>query len=103
VVLGTVIPTLIKTQDLGFDAVGATYAATISLVGVGIGAIMGPAVTGTLVAAGIAYPWGFYAFAAAAVIAVVALVTVPHTITLAPGGAAAVGRSPSQSPSRSRK
>lgn len=39
VVLGTVIPTLIKTQDLGFDAVGATYAATISLVGVGIGAL----------------------------------------------------------------
>lgn len=39
VVLGTVIPTLIKTQELGFDAVGATYAATISLVGVGIGAL----------------------------------------------------------------
>lgn len=39
VVLGTVIPTLIETRDLGFDAVGATYAATISLVGVGIGAL----------------------------------------------------------------
>ena len=39
VVLGTVIPTLIKTQDLGFDAVGATFAATISLVGVGLGAL----------------------------------------------------------------
>lgn len=39
VVLGTVIPTLIKTQELGFDAVGATFAATISLVGVGLGAL----------------------------------------------------------------
>ena len=39
VVLGTVIPTLIKTGELGFDAVGATVAATISLVGVGLGAL----------------------------------------------------------------
>jgi MFS family permease len=39
VVLGTVIPTLIKTHELGFDAVGATLAATISLVGVGAGAL----------------------------------------------------------------
>ena len=39
VVLGTVIPTLIKTGEVGFDAVGATFAATISLVGVGLGAL----------------------------------------------------------------
>lgn len=39
VVLGTVIPTLISTGELGFDAVGATFAATISLVGVGLGAL----------------------------------------------------------------
>ncbi|MDR6988363.1 MFS family permease [Paenarthrobacter nitroguajacolicus] len=39
VVLGTVIPTLIRTGELGFDAVGATFAATISLVGVGLGAL----------------------------------------------------------------
>ena len=62
-------PARLRATALGFAA------------GVGrFGAIMGPAVTGTLVAAGIAYPWGFYAFAAAAVIAAVALVTVPHTI-----------------------
>ena len=54
---------------------------------------MGPAVTGTLVAAGIAYPWGFYVFGAAALLAVVALVTVPHAIAPAPGQAPAVGRS----------
>lgn len=39
VVLGTVIPTLIKTGELGFDAVGATFVATVSLVGVGAGAL----------------------------------------------------------------
>jgi len=62
--------------------------------GVGrMGAIVGPAVTGTLVAAGIAYPWGFYVFGAAALLAVVALVTVPHAIAPAPGQAPAVGRS----------
>ena len=46
--------------------------------GVGrVGAIVGPFVGGALVTAGIAYPWGFYAFAVAAVLAVVALATVP--------------------------
>lgn len=46
--------------------------------GVGrIGAIVGPSITGALVTAGIAYPWGFYVFAAAALLAVVALATVP--------------------------
>ena len=75
-------PARLRATALGFAA------------GVGrFGAIMGPAVTGTLVAAGIAYPWGFYAFAAAAVIAAVALVTVPHTITPAPARPAAVGQS----------
>lgn len=43
VVLGTVIPTLLKTGDLGFDAVSATGVATAGLVGVGIGALtVGP-------------------------------------------------------------
>ncbi|WP_415854059.1 MFS transporter, partial [Sinomonas sp. G460-2] len=39
VVLGAIIPTLLKSKDLGFDPVGATFAATISLVGVGLGAL----------------------------------------------------------------
>lgn len=43
VVLGTVIPTLIDTGALGFDAPGATAVATAGLVGVGIGALtVGP-------------------------------------------------------------
>lgn len=46
--------------------------------GVGrVGAIVGPSITGALVTAGIAYPWGFYVFAGAAVLAVLALALVP--------------------------
>ena len=46
--------------------------------GVGrVGAIVGPSIGGALVTAGIAYPWGFYAFAVAALLAVLALATVP--------------------------
>ncbi|MET1022208.1 MAG: aromatic acid/H+ symport family MFS transporter [Arthrobacter sp.] len=61
-------PVRLRGTALGFAA------------GVGrLGAILGPAVTGALVAAGIAYPWGFYVFAAAAVLAVLALAFVPQT------------------------
>jgi MFS family permease len=63
-------PSRLRATALGYSA------------GVGrLGAILGPAVTGTLVAAGIAYPWGFYVFAAAAVIAVAALAIVPQRIS----------------------
>ena len=62
-------PARLRATALGFAA------------GVGrVGAIAGPAVTGGLVAAGIAYPWGFYAFAAAGALAVVSLLTVPRAI-----------------------
>lgn len=63
-------PARLRATALGFAA------------GVGrVGAIAGPAVTGGLVAAGIAYPWGFYVFAAAGALAVLALVAVPHAVT----------------------
>ena len=46
--------------------------------GVGrVGAIVGPFFAGAMVTAGIAYPWGFYAFALAAVLALLALSLVP--------------------------
>lgn len=62
-------PAHLRGTALGFSA------------GVGrIGAILGPAVTGTLVTLGVAYPWGFYVFAAAAVLAVLALVALPHAV-----------------------
>ncbi|BCT77989.1 MFS transporter [Sinomonas cyclohexanicum] len=64
-------PAHLRGTALGFSA------------GVGrIGAILGPAVTGTLVTLGVAYPWGFYVFAAAAVLAVLALVAVPHAVAM---------------------
>ncbi|MGF9647698.1 aromatic acid/H+ symport family MFS transporter [Pseudarthrobacter oxydans] len=65
-------PARLRATALGFAA------------GVGrVGAIAGPAVTGGLVAAGIAYPWGFYVFAAAGALAVVALLAVPHAMAAA--------------------
>jgi hypothetical protein len=38
---------------------------------------VGPTLGGLLVTAGLAYPWGFYAFAVVALLAVVALSLVP--------------------------
>lgn len=43
-----------------------------------IGAIVGPLVTGSLVTSGLAYPFGFYFFAAVAVLGLVAMLAVPH-------------------------
>jgi len=64
--VGHLFPPEVRGTALGMSA------------GVGrVGAIVGPSLGGAMVTAGIAYPWGFYAFAAAAAVAVVALVTVP--------------------------
>jgi MFS family permease len=66
--VGLLYPTDVRGTALGFSA------------GIGrLGAILGPTITGTLVSAGIAYPWGFYVFAAAAAVAVLALLIVPAT------------------------
>jgi MFS transporter, AAHS family, benzoate transport protein len=51
-----------------------------SASGIGrIGSIVGPSVTGALVSAGWGHPWGFYFFAAVAVLAVLAVLTLPAT------------------------
>lgn len=64
--VGHLYPPQVRGTALGMSA------------GVGrVGAIVGPSLGGALVTAGVAYPWGFYAFAVAAVLAVVALATVP--------------------------
>ncbi|MEP9363886.1 aromatic acid/H+ symport family MFS transporter [Nocardioides sp. CN2-186] len=64
--VGHLYPDYLKGTALGLAA------------GIGrVGAIVGPSITGALVTAGIAYPWGFYVFAAAALLAVVALAVVP--------------------------
>jgi MFS transporter, AAHS family, benzoate transport protein len=73
-----------SSQVLVYAHVGHLFAAEVRgtalglAAGVGrLGAIMGPFLGGLLVSAGIAYPWGFYAFSVAAVLAVLALLTVP--------------------------
>ncbi|MEV4974566.1 MFS transporter [Streptomyces scopuliridis] len=64
--VGHLYPPAIRGTALGMSA------------GVGrAGAIVGPYLGGQLVATGVAYPWGFYLFALAAAIAVLALATVP--------------------------
>lgn len=49
-----------------------------SASGIGrIGSIVGPSITGALVTAGIGHPWGFYFFALVAVLALLAVATLP--------------------------
>lgn len=43
-----------------------------------IGSIVGPSITGALVTAGIGRPWGFYFFAAVAVLGFLAVLTLPR-------------------------
>jgi MFS family permease len=53
--------------------------------GVGrLGAITGPLITGVLVTAGVAYPWGFYFFALAAVLGLLAMALAPRGTGPAP-------------------
>ncbi|MDT0609260.1 MFS transporter [Streptomyces lancefieldiae] len=51
-----------------------------SASGIGrIGSIVGPSITGALVSSGIGHPWGFYFFAAVAVLGFLAVLTLPRT------------------------
>lgn len=45
-----------------------------------MGSIVGPMITGALVIAGIAYPWGFYFFAIVAVLGMLAIAIVPRYV-----------------------
>jgi MFS transporter, AAHS family, benzoate transport protein len=85
-----------SAQVLVYALVGHLYPADVRgtalgmAAGVGrVGAIVGPWVGGALVAAGLAYPWGFYIFAVAAVLAMLALSFVPahptHALRLESG------------------
>jgi MFS family permease len=50
-----------------------------SASGIGrLGSIVGPSITGALVASGIGHPWGFYFFAAVAVLGFLAVLTLPR-------------------------
>ena len=76
-----------SAQVLVYAFVSAIYPPTARGTAIGmasavgrIGAIVGPFITGTLVTAGIAYPWGFYLFAVVAVLGFAAMVIVPKTV-----------------------
>lgn len=75
-----------SSQVLVYAWVGRVYPAAMratalgSASGVGrLGAITGPALTGALVAGGLAYPWGFFVFALVAALGAVAVATVTRT------------------------
>ncbi|GAA2562008.1 aromatic acid/H+ symport family MFS transporter [Pseudonocardia hydrocarbonoxydans] len=72
-----------SAQVLCYAFVGQYYPAAMrstalgSVSGVGrIGAIAGPLIGGALLTAGVAYPWGFYIFAAVAAVGAVAIAAV---------------------------
>ncbi|MEH0108734.1 aromatic acid/H+ symport family MFS transporter [Tersicoccus sp. MR15.9] len=78
-------------QVLVYGFVGYLYPRRIVGTGMGltsgvgrIGAIVGPWFTGLLVAAGSAYPGGFYLFAVAAVLGVLAVAMIPKPRTTTP-------------------
>ncbi|WP_182346803.1 MFS transporter [Tomitella gaofuii] len=58
------------------DAIRASALGIASGVG-RLGAIVGPLITGVMVTAGVAHPWGFYFFAGAAVLGLVAMLVAP--------------------------
>ena len=78
-----------SAQVLVYAFVSAIYPPTARGTALGmasavgrIGAIVGPFITGTLVTAGIAYPWGFYLFAVVAVFGFVAMAVVPKAVAV---------------------
>ncbi|BBZ30827.1 MFS transporter [Mycolicibacterium madagascariense] len=74
-----------SAQVLIYAYVTAAYPTDVRATALGLtasvgrlGAIFGPALTGLLVVAGSAHPWGFYFFAAVAVLGAAALAVVPR-------------------------
>ncbi|WP_344679092.1 aromatic acid/H+ symport family MFS transporter [Saccharopolyspora taberi] len=83
-----------SAQTLVYAFVGRAYPAASRATGLGwttgigrIGAITGPLLGGALLTAGIAYPWGFYAFGAISALAAVAIAAAarPAADSPAPG------------------
>jgi AAHS family benzoate transporter-like MFS transporter len=82
-----------SAQVLVYAYVGRTYPASIRATGLGgaagvgrLGAICGPILGGTMVSAGIAYPWGFYAFAIVAALGAIAVSWVRRGPAESPAG-----------------
>jgi MFS family permease len=88
-----------SAQVLVYAYVGRVYPATSRATGLGgaagvgrIGAICGPLLGGTLVSAGIAYPWGFYAFAIVGALGAIAVTFVRRDPAESPAGEPTVGQ-----------
>jgi MFS family permease len=76
-----------SAQVLVYAYVTSYYPASVrgtalgSASGIGrLGSIVGPSITGALVASGIGHPWGFYFFAAVAVLGFLAVLTLPRPV-----------------------
>ncbi|WP_416562077.1 MFS transporter [Nocardia testacea] len=74
-----------SAQVLVYAYVTQAYPAEVRATALGLasavgrlGAIFGPSITGALIVAGSAHPWGFYFFAVVAAIGLLALATVPR-------------------------
>lgn len=80
-----------SSQVLVYAYVGRVYQASNRATGLGwaagvgrIGAICGPLLGGALLSAGVAYPWGFYAFAVVGVLGAVSIAVVGRSATVEP-------------------
>lgn len=85
-----------SAQVLVYAYVAHSYPARVRGTALGVtsgigrlGAITGPLITGVLVDAGLAYPWGFYFFAVAAGLGVVAMLVAPFVRRVEEGDAVA--------------
>ena len=68
-----------------------------------VGSLVGPAVTGALVTAGLGYPWGFYFFCFVALLAVGAMLAVPRGMEQrGAAGPLAFGAAPASLPKEAR-
>lgn len=80
---------LVYAYVTGFYPAAVRGTALGSASGIGrMGSIVGPTITGALVAAGVGHPWGFYFFAAVAVLGFVAVLTLPGRAPAAAAGPA---------------
>jgi benzoate transport len=90
-----------SSQVLVYAYVGRTYPDAMRATGLGwaagigrVGAISGPILGGALLTAGIAYPWGFYAFALVGAAGALAIAVVGAARARVPEGAGAPRVSP---------
>ncbi|MEV0057720.1 aromatic acid/H+ symport family MFS transporter [Saccharopolyspora shandongensis] len=97
-------------QVLLYSYTGQFYASSNRATGIGwtagvgrLGAISGPMVGGVLLSAGLAYPWGFYAFALVGVVGMLSASLIRRPVAEPSAGVATVPRSPQSSAYAARR